>query len=295
MNYLLMNNNLNLLHVNPTNFLVPVEPTIQPSLKDRLKEKVHQIGLGVLSFLREVGAIFIAAGETIAFWAGKAISWVGKKLGVTQEAQTQKAQDVSLPIILLVHGYLHNESGWRSFKKAFAKEELPLGDVHVITKEKTFTSINLYSEQIHKKIEEIQAQGATRRKVILIGHSMGGLAITNYVNKHARPGEVAGVITLGSPLHGTNLAKKIGIGACAREMESDSAFLKDLLENADKHSSVKFYHLGFSHDELVPTQNSLRKESANATNEVAVGFGHVAPLYNKNVQKRVISWIKECL
>lgn len=287
-------NNLEVLSVNPVNFLVSVEPAAQPNLKDRLKEKVHQVGLGALAFLREVGALFIAAGETIAFWVGKAISYIGNKLGLTQKAQAQKAQDASLPIILFVHGYLHNESGWRSFKKALAKEGKPLGEVHVITKAKTFTSIDLYSEQIHKKIEEIQAQSSARRKVILIGHSMGGLAITNYVNKHARPGEVAGVITLGSPLHGTNLAKKIGVGTCAREMEPNSKFLKELLESADKHSSTKFYHMSFSHDELVPTQNALREGAANATNEVAEGFGHVAPLYDKGIQQKVVSWIKDC-
>lgn len=211
---------------------------------------------------------------------------ITKRLG-----RPKKRQDTSLPIILLLHGYLHNESAWRSFEKEL--EHHQIGDVYKITKRKLFSSIDDYAAQIHDTLENIQRL-TPKRKVILIGHSMGGLAAMHYINKYepSENHEILAVITLASPLHGTRIAKR-GIGACAREMEPYSYFIEELLEKTELQKSIRYYHLACSKDRVVYEKFALREGAFNTTNWIAEGLGHKAPLRNKEVLKQIISWIRE--
>lgn len=203
----------------------------------------------------------------------------------------KKRQDTSLPIILLLHGYLRNESAWRSFEKELDLHQI--GDVYKITKRKLFSSIDDYAVQIRDTLEDIQSL-SPRRKVILIGHSMGGLAAMHYINKYESPenNEILAVITLASPLHGTRFAKR-GLGACAREMEPDSYFLEELLEKTELQKSIHYYHLACSRDRVVYEKLALREGALNTTNWTADGLGHIGPLHNKEALKQIIAWIRE--
>lgn len=214
---------------------------------------------------------------------------ITKHLGHTKK----KKQDASLPIILLLHGYLRNQSAWRTFEKELDRHQI--GDVYKITKKKIFSSIDDYATQIHDTLESIQHLNP-RRKVILVGHSMGGLAAMHYINKYAPPEnpDILAVITLASPLYGTLVAKR-GLGACAREMEPHSYFLEELLEKTELQKSIRYYHLACSKDQVVHEKYALREGGMNTTNWTAEGVGHVGPLRNKIVLEQIVCWIRECL
>ena len=75
------------------------------------------------------------------------------------------------------------------------------------------------------EIERIAA-GTGQAKVVLVGHSMGGLAARAYLARRGAA-RVARLITIASPHHGTALAV-MGLGANARQMRRGSEFLATL-------------------------------------------------------------------
>lgn len=124
--------------------------------------------------------------------------------------------------VLLVHGYQCNRGFWfwqrrRLERAGWTVATLDLGPV--------FASIDAYGETIRARIEEISAvTGADR--VVLVGHSMGGLAARAYLRAHGAA-RVAKLVTLGTPHHGSRLAL-LGVGPNARQMEPQSAWLAAL-------------------------------------------------------------------
>jgi triacylglycerol esterase/lipase EstA (alpha/beta hydrolase family) len=147
--------------------------------------------------------------------------------------------------ILLVHGYLHNATAWVYQKQRLAEEGF--GPIYVLNLKKPFASIVAHAEQLKEKALEIQ-QETGRSDLILIGHSMGGLVCSWYATQLAPRGKVTDLITIGSPLRGTTLAK-VGLGSNAREMERDSLFLYELQKAIQKSRSTRFYHIASMTDQ----------------------------------------------
>jgi pimeloyl-ACP methyl ester carboxylesterase len=99
--------------------------------------------------------------------------------------------------------------------------------------------IDSYSEGIARRIDEVlAATGAPQ--VILVGHSMGGVASRAYLRRHGIA-KVARLVTLGSPHQGTRLAR-LGLGPNARQMRIGSDWL-NALKAPLPAASVSIYSL----------------------------------------------------
>lgn len=177
--------------------------------------------------------------------------------------------------LLLVHGYECNRGFWRWQR---ARLERAGRTVATLNLEPVFASIDGYGEQIHRRIEEVcAATGAAQ--VVLVGHSMGGLAARAYLRAHGAA-RVARLVTLGAPHHGSRLAA-IGIGINARQMECGSAWLTALNQPgaaplpADARSAFSAY------DNYVMPQDSPLLAGAR---NVALGpVGHLAMAFSPAV------------
>ncbi len=64
------------------------------------------------------------------------------------------------------------------------------------------------SEYLNKSILELQATRGLGQRFCIISHSMGGLVARHYIAQH--PGNVVGLVTLGTPHHGDPLADSFG-------------------------------------------------------------------------------------
>jgi predicted alpha/beta hydrolase family esterase len=124
--------------------------------------------------------------------------------------------------LLLIHGYQCNRGFWFWLRR---KLEAAGWTVATHSMEPVWTEIDNYAEGIDRRIDEVlAATGASQ--VILVAHSMGGLACRAYLRRHGKT-KVARLITLGSVHHGTRLAH-LGIGANARQMQIGNPWLKAL-------------------------------------------------------------------
>jgi len=176
------------------------------------------------------------------------------------------------PPVILVHGYLSNRGYFAPLVRAL--ESAGIGPLFTPDFPVLFESIERFAAALHDEIERI-AQGCAQPRVILVCHSMGGLAARLYLQEHG-PGRIARLITISSPHHGTALASA-GLGFNARQMHRGSDFLR-ALERAEAGSppTVPTLSIWSPHDNLVAPQDTACLPWAR--NVALPGLGHVAIL-----------------
>ncbi|MDO8340960.1 MAG: alpha/beta fold hydrolase, partial [Candidatus Woesebacteria bacterium] len=150
--------------------------------------------------------------------------------------------------------------------------------------EPTWSEIDNYAEGIARRVDEVlAATGASQ--LILIGHSMGGLACRAYLRRHGKA-KVACMITLGSLHHGTRLAS-LGIGPNARQMRIGNPWLVALGAPGAvplPQGSVSIYS---HHDNYVfPQETSSRLEGA--TNIGISGVSHIGMAFSPYVLGKLL-------
>jgi len=170
--------------------------------------------------------------------------------------------------LLLIHGYQCNRGFWFWLRPRL---EAAGWTVATHSMEPTWTEIDNYADGIEQRIGEVlAATGAPQ--VILVGHSMGGLACRAYLRRHGRD-KAARLVTLGSP-HRGSLLSRLGLGPNARQMRIDSDWLLALGAPGAvplPPGSVSIYSC---HDNFVyPQETSSRLEGA--TNIAISGVGHI--------------------
>jgi triacylglycerol esterase/lipase EstA (alpha/beta hydrolase family) len=122
-----------------------------------------------------------------------------------------------------VHGFVCNRGLWTPWLRQLRTAGVPFIALNL---EPVFGSIDDYPPLIEAAVQQLER--ATGEKPLLVGHSMGGLAIRAWLARHAADARVRGVLTLGSPHQGTWLAKLSHITANTRQMRPGGEWLTQL-------------------------------------------------------------------
>jgi len=191
-----------------------------------------------------------------------------------------KPQGGRLPL-LLIHGYQCNRGFW-----FWLRPRLEAAGWTVATHnlEPVYADIDHYAEGIARRIDQVlAATGAAQ--LMLVGHSMGGLACRAYLRRDGRD-KVAGLVTLGSPHHGSRLAR-LGLGPNARQMRIGSQWLSALGAPGAvplPQGSVSIYSC---HDNyVVPQQAGSTLEGA--ANVAIGGVSHIAMAFSPVVLAKLV-------
>lgn len=178
--------------------------------------------------------------------------------------------------LLLIHGYQCNRGFWIWMR---SRLEAAGWTVATISMEPVWTEIDNYADGIDRRIDEVlAATGAPQ--VILICHSMGGLAARAYLRRHGKA-KVARMITLGSVHHGTELAT-LGIGPNARQMRIGNPWLIALGAPGAVPLPQGSVSIFSHHDNYVfPQETSSRLEGA--TNIAISGVSHLGMAFSPRV------------
>lgn len=180
------------------------------------------------------------------------------------------SSDGPVPVVL-VPGYLCNRALFGPMAEHLARAGHAVESVNL---EPFLGSIDDYPELIHAAVLKARNYSATG-SVAMIGHSMGGVAIRAYLRDYEHsPDQAHGdqVITLGSPHHGTALAK-IGHTQIVRELQTDSDWLRALAENEPAGRFQRFTVILSEHDNIVTPQRSQTLTGARTV--AFAGLGHV--------------------
>jgi triacylglycerol esterase/lipase EstA (alpha/beta hydrolase family) len=186
--------------------------------------------------------------------------------------------------VLLLHGYGCNSGYWAHLIPLLDAARISHASVDL---EPVAGDIDGYVPLVERKVEELcAATGAS--KVAIVAHSMGGLVARAWMRAHGTHA-LARLITLGTPHHGTALAR-FGLGENAFQMRPGSAWLRQLAasEDADGKGAARALvtSLYTHHDNIVSPQESSRLEGAR--NLEFGGVGHVALGSNPRVLAAVM-------
>lgn len=174
------------------------------------------------------------------------------KMIIRQDFDTWFRHPKHLPPVLLIHGSGSNEAQWLFVRWRYRHQfnmysiqlnSLPLGD--------DSTDMEQMALVVQNKIQAIYRE--CNQKVILVGHSMGGLVAAQYAEGLDPQGlYVARIVTLGSPFRGAPALQYVDMGTKRHEwMRPQSPFLVALNEKM-AHTKHQYKCYGSPSDFQVP-------------------------------------------
>jgi triacylglycerol lipase len=124
--------------------------------------------------------------------------------------------------LLLVHGFVCNRGIWNRWLQRLTARGTPFVAVNL---EPVFGAIDDTLEIVDAAVQRLER--ATGLPPVIVAHSMGGLVTRRWLAERGDPQRVAHVVTLGTPHHGTWLARFATVRN-ARQMQLGSAWLRTL-------------------------------------------------------------------
>jgi triacylglycerol esterase/lipase EstA (alpha/beta hydrolase family) len=184
--------------------------------------------------------------------------------------------------VLLVHGVLVNDGVWLYFRRYL--ERHGIRPVYTINYGPPLADIERFAEQLAAKTEAICAATGAQR-VVLIGHSMGGLVARAYLRRFGGR-RVERLITLGTPHHGSVLAYLFP-GRSLAQLRPGNDWLAELNRDEQRPAPVPITSIWSRHDSMVAPQASA--VLGQAENIALLGVGHNALLADSEVRKLVLA------
>lgn len=129
------------------------------------------------------------------------------------------------PGALLVHGYLCNRGFWNPWLRQMSERGFSVAAVNL---EPIWAGLDEYAATLEAAYVRWEESGEPAPW--LVAHSMGGLVVRAWLRSRPEPPRIAGVVTLGTPHHGTWLASW-GHAINVRQMRPHSAWLRRLEED----------------------------------------------------------------
>lgn len=197
------------------------------------------------------------------------------------------AQHQGLPV-LLIHGYGCNSAYWSRLSRLLQQQHITHSAIDC---EPVLVGIDDYAALIEKAITEL-CHHTGQSQVIILGHSMGGLAARAYMRRYGEE-KIACLITLGTPHHGSKLAAAAwGLNAQQmRWIERDQAsyWIKTLSASESPTTRARIVSIYSRHDNIVfPQQSSHLPHARNIEIDLV---GHVALAFTKQSVKIVMQEI----
>lgn len=136
--------------------------------------------------------------------------------------------------VLLLHGFVCNRGLWNPWLRRLREANVA---VMAIDLEPVFGAIDDYVAPIEAAVRSLEA--ATGMAPVVVAHSMGGLALRRWWAEQGDDARVRRAITLGTPHHGTWLAR-FALTRNARQMRRHSRWLQALAAREPAGRAARF-------------------------------------------------------
>lgn len=188
-----------------------------------------------------------------------------------------------LPVVL-VPGFFTNRGYLYAWRKYLLRHGY--GKVYSVSPEPIFAGVEPNAEHLARFVDEVLRDTGAER-VILIGHSMGGLVIRLYLHRFGGLAKSALAIAVGSPLNGTVLAEgKEKMGPIIKQLTSGNAWAAALTAEAEAHPCpIPFISLVSPHDSIVSPQSNARVAPHYGREITLPGVGHMEMVNSTQVMR----------
>lgn len=188
--------------------------------------------------------------------------------------------------ILMVHGLYHNKSAWTVFRRRF--KQAGFSNLHTYQYNSFTKDFDTALVGMEAKLDELFAQSADG-KVILIGHSLGGLVSRCIAGKAAYRDRVAALITLGSPHKGSDLAW-LGGNRMARSL-IPGRYIAQTVEGTPDPNCPRLGIYTLTDDYVFPL-DMLRTGRAGWQERICSPMSHVWMLFSEEVAEMAIEFLR---
>lgn len=228
------------------------------------------------------------AGDLLRAWWGEAVT--APAVFLWRQPFRSNVHPDHLPLgaqgrhgVVLVHGFVCNRGLWNPWMRELQARGVPYIAVNL---EPVFGSIDDYPRAIESAVAQIEA--VTGESVVLVGHSMGGLAIRAWLRRFDADSRTHRVITIGSPHQGTWLAR-FGHTKNGKQMRQRSPWLTQLRED-EPLARARLFTCFYGHcDNIVFPADSATLEGA--LNVHVPGKAHVHMTFHPTVFNEVWRWL----
>lgn len=236
----------------------------RPDLIDR-RFTTRGLCVGIWLLIQETACLLL----TILL---RPFGWAQPKLPTTESS--------ARPPIILLHGLFQNRSClfWlqhrlraAGYQQVISINTPPWRDMETLT------------ESLTKTVDELRIKLKVE-KVVLIGHSMGGMIARNYVQNRGGAAYTQGMITLGAPHHGSKLAP-FALSAMGKTLLPGSAFLRQFnsVTWPNETQAVSIYT---RYDNVVLPAESGKMDGAQSIE--LDGMGHTSLLFHPRSLQAVL-------
>ena len=184
--------------------------------------------------------------------------------------------------VVFVHGFVCNRGLWNPLMRKLRQARVPFVAVNL---EPVFGSIDHYAGIVDAAVRRVEA--ATGMAPVIVGHSMGGLAIRAWLDAHAGDQHAHRIITIGTPHHGTYLGR-YAMTPNARQMNLSSDWQRRLSEREPAQRFARFTCFYGHCDNIVFPATTATL--AGADNRHIAGTAHVHMAFHADVFSEVMRW-----
>ena len=194
--------------------------------------------------------------------------------------KTPKAPDHAEAPVIMVHGLFHNSTAWVLFRHWFKKAGITNCATFFYSSRKDFDTISreldTYLTMVLNKYPD--------SKPVLIGHSLGGLLLRNWLASSDRATDVSGLITLGTPMLGSKLAT-FSATALGQQLAYNGTLIQQIetREQGTHTPPVPCFALYSPVDNMVLPQESVATPPEGWSIIKTTPVSHLAMLNNKTI------------
>ena len=189
----------------------------------------------------------------------------------------------NLPPVLLVHGLYHSPSGWMYLRRHLLKAGFR--KIHTLKYSSWKTDFAAVTAKLEAAVMEIEAQ-YPGRKPLLVGHSLGGLIIRNWLANEANQMRALGAVTLGAPHQGSKIAA-LAFGQLGRSIHPSSNFFAELA-NTESPASIPCVSLVSEGDTMVLPQQNLVPVTKGWEMRLTPFTSHAGTMTKKSICRMVL-------
>ena len=193
-----------------------------------------------------------------------------------------------LPVVL-IPGFFCNRGFWWYLRRGLVRRGV--GYCEAVDLDPPFVDIETYGPSLHRAVDRLVAVSGQPR-VALVCHSMGGLAARSLLAADpAFAAKVAVIVTLGTPHHGTVMAR-LGRFTNVREMRPNSTWLQRLNRGPDR-ANIRRVSIYSHYDNIVAPQANSRLHGWR--NIGLAGPGHLAMAFSPTILRHVAGEIRTAM
>lgn len=194
--------------------------------------------------------------------------------GLLPERDQQGDSVRAHPPVLLLHGFVDNRSAFAVLRRSLHHHGWT--QIQALNYSPLISDIRAAAELLGRHVEDICAQSG-RRRVDVVGHSLGGLIARYYVQCLGGDLRVRTLVTLGTPHAGTRAVPSLAPHPIIRQMRPGSEVLAEL-ELPASGCRTRFVAFWSDLDQLmIPVEAArLVHPDLPAENVKVSGVGHLA-------------------